>query len=417
MITPSFGLTATERVLPKLALDFTTASLDSRITFTRALNTATRVNSSGLIESVNADLPRFDYNPVTKVCKGLLIEESRVNLMPYSNDYSQTVWNKNRVTPSYDATVSPDGTQNADLFLETVDNGSHSISTNFGVTSTAGASHTISFFVKAAGRTKGRLLLSNGTFSVQVGAEFDLSNGTIGSTTQTAGSGSTGLASSISAFDSGWYRVSVSAVLDGVSTNIKGSLGFSDGSSFSYVGDVTKGMEIYGAQIEVGAFPTSYIPTEATTVTRNADVATMTGTNFSDWYNQTEGTLYCEGSQVFGGCYWSLDDGSNANRYFLFRNSTVRSMFRATKASSNILSLEQLQPESAGTIAAYKNGSFGFTHNGVAPLTSALANDITGLDRLNIGRFPTSNVGVAHIRKIMYWPHRLTNAELQAFTK
>lgn len=46
MITPSFGLTATERVLPKLALDFTTALLDSRITFTRTTD-ATYVNSSG----------------------------------------------------------------------------------------------------------------------------------------------------------------------------------------------------------------------------------------------------------------------------------------------------------------------------------------------------------------------------------
>jgi hypothetical protein len=61
MITPSFGLTATERVLPKLALDFTTASLDARITFTRAGNTATRINTSGYVELINADLPRFDF--------------------------------------------------------------------------------------------------------------------------------------------------------------------------------------------------------------------------------------------------------------------------------------------------------------------------------------------------------------------
>ena len=75
MITPSFALTATERVLPRLALDFTTASLDPRVTFTRALNTATRINSSGLVETVNADTPRFDYtlNP-GGACKGLLIE-------------------------------------------------------------------------------------------------------------------------------------------------------------------------------------------------------------------------------------------------------------------------------------------------------------------------------------------------------
>ena len=88
MITTSFGLTATERVLPKLALDFTTASLDSRVTFTRttgASNPATYVNSSGAITAATNNQPRFDFNPVTLVCKGLLIEESRRNLFKGSD--------------------------------------------------------------------------------------------------------------------------------------------------------------------------------------------------------------------------------------------------------------------------------------------------------------------------------------------
>jgi len=82
MITPAFGLTATERVLPRLALDFTTASLDPRITFTRttgASNPATYIDSSGVITAATNNQPRFDYDPVTLVCKGLLIEESRTN--------------------------------------------------------------------------------------------------------------------------------------------------------------------------------------------------------------------------------------------------------------------------------------------------------------------------------------------------
>jgi hypothetical protein len=81
MITPSYSLTATERVLPKLALDFTTAALDPRVTFTRTGNTATVTNSSGVIVGVNADIPRFDFDPVTLVCRGLLIEETRTNAL------------------------------------------------------------------------------------------------------------------------------------------------------------------------------------------------------------------------------------------------------------------------------------------------------------------------------------------------
>ena len=84
MITPAYAPTATERVLPRMALDFTTGVLDSRVTVARSLNTATRVNSSGLIEIVNANLPRFDYDPVTLAAKGLLIEELRTNLLVYS---------------------------------------------------------------------------------------------------------------------------------------------------------------------------------------------------------------------------------------------------------------------------------------------------------------------------------------------
>ena len=98
MITPSFGLTATERVLPKLALDFTTANLDSRITFTRttdATHPATYVDGSGYVTSATNNQPRFDYTLATGgACKGLLIEESRTNLVPYSEDFTKSTWTK-----------------------------------------------------------------------------------------------------------------------------------------------------------------------------------------------------------------------------------------------------------------------------------------------------------------------------------
>ncbi len=95
MITPSFSLTATERVLPKLALDFTTASLDSRVTFTRttgASNPATYVSSTGYITSATNNQPRFDYDPITLTCKGLLIEESRANIFIESETLLTAAW-------------------------------------------------------------------------------------------------------------------------------------------------------------------------------------------------------------------------------------------------------------------------------------------------------------------------------------
>ena len=98
MITPAYSPTATERVLPRLALDFTTASLDPRVTVTRALNTATRVNSSGDVEVVSANLPRFDFDPTTLVCKGLLIEETRTNLLRYSEAFDNVYWTPARAS-------------------------------------------------------------------------------------------------------------------------------------------------------------------------------------------------------------------------------------------------------------------------------------------------------------------------------
>ena len=106
MITPAYSITATERVLPKLALDFTTSVLDSRVTVTRALNTATRVNNSGLVEIVNANLPRFDFDPVSLAPKGLLIEEQRANIAAYSQDFSS--WSSGGAAVTSDAVVAPD---------------------------------------------------------------------------------------------------------------------------------------------------------------------------------------------------------------------------------------------------------------------------------------------------------------------
>jgi hypothetical protein len=81
----------------------------------------------------------------------------------------------------------------------------------------------------------------------------------------------------------------------------------------------------WGAQVEAGAFATSYIPTVASQVTRSADSAVMTGTNFSSWYNASEGTFYCEAATVdivSNKGIWSVGDASLAfaNRTKIFMN-------------------------------------------------------------------------------------------------
>jgi len=276
MITPSFGLTATERVLPKLALDFTTASLDSRVTFTRSGNTATVTGSNGYISPVNADVPRFDYNPVTLVCKGLLIEETRSNLLLQSADFFSASWTKSNLSVSADVVTSPDGTQNADKLVENTVNTTHGISQ--APTLTAGI-HSVSFFAKAGERSWMRVICVDG------GAYINLSSGVFG--TVSAGTVSFA-AKQIKNYGNGWYRIEVSFTAATGANTVLIRLATSDGGQ-TYLGDGTSGTYIWGAQLEAGAFATSYIPTTTTALTRNADVATMTGTNFSDFWQASKG--------------------------------------------------------------------------------------------------------------------------------
>lgn len=277
---PAFGLTAAERVLPKMALDFTTASLDSRVTITRALNTATAVNSSGYIAVVNANLPRFDYSPTTLACKGLLIEESRANLLLQSADFGNASWTKVASSISADVVVSPDGTQNADKLIEGTTNSAH-----YPVqapTVAATTSYVMSAFLKAAERTKSTYIFENsGKFA---GVVFDLSKGTADTPFGTL----SGTTAGVDAYGNGWYRCWMKITTEaGTTSQVQYRL--NNGSTDIYTGNGTSGFYIWGAQLEAGAFATSYIPTITTSLTRNADTVTMTGTNFSSWWQLGSG--------------------------------------------------------------------------------------------------------------------------------
>ena len=396
MITPSFGLTATERVLPKLALDFTTASLDSRVTFTRSGNTATVVNSSGLVAPINADLPRFDFDPVTLACKGLLIEEARTNAYIYSQDFNDGSWTKSATTIGNDVEVSPDGTQNADKLIETATTATHLMFRS--MTPVSGTAYTFSVYAKAAERIAFRLNAGGG-FNIQ--ATFNLST-----VTATLGSGT---ATSITPVGNGWYRCTVSGTSSSTSSGqCQTILG-----TGTYAGDGTSGMYFWGAQLEVGAFATSYIPTTNAALTRNADLATMTGTNFSDWFNATEGTLFTQASNIQStNVFFNISDGTISKR--ISSRSTGGASNRPefivvdTTSQADIFFTPVLNTTSSYKMAAaYKVNDFAmYSSNGGS-----------GTD--NSGTIPTVNqvdrIGLNCImQKVSYYPQRLTNAELRS---
>jgi hypothetical protein len=391
MITPSFGLTATERVLPKLALDFTTALLDPRITFTRSGNTATVVNSSGYITPINADLPRFDYDPVTLACRGLLIEEQRINVCLYSEDFRNTAeagssrpWavssGANTVTANAGTSPANDNTASQMSFTA-----SSFAGRGQSFTATSGVTYTWSVWIK---RLSGA---GNGRISF-VGA--------IASATSFAATGD-------------WQRISITATA--ASTGTATALVFPE-----YLATRTGDYLLWGGQIEAGAFATSYIPNVATgTTTRNADVATMTGTNFSDWFNATEGafSVQMQVNAVPTGNRYPIyiTDGTATNIIAGRLNTSPNFGQYVFDTSVQQVSMSASNPVSVNTpfvgAFAYKQDSFAVARNatlsvdtlGTVPIVNQLA-------------FQTANSSV-HYQKLNYWPQRLTNAEVQAFSK
>ena len=422
MITPSYSITATERVLPKLVLDFTTATLDPRITFTRALNTATCVNSSGYVATVNANLPRFDYNPVTKVCNGLLIEEARTNICLYSSDYTQSNWTKTQCTIAQNATTSPANVGDAQQIVENTATNSHNIRQFSTITS--GATSTFSCYVKAAGRTKCSIR------QVQSGnggtALFDLTTGTLTSSGNT-GTG-TNTVAGISNAGNGWYRLYVTVTTTGITSMNYDVFPCDASGATTYTGDGVSGLYVWGCQFEVGAFPTSVIPTDGTVggITRNADVATMTGTNFSSWYNQTAGTFEAEFIKYVvnaDGRIWWIDDGSVNNVIDMSAGSNGKLFLEGLSGgvySGNIQNGTLIANTIMKACVAYSNATTEAASLSAATTTTGnLTLPSSGLTRAAIG-YQASIVGTyfnGWIRKMNYYSQRLTDNEVQAFSK
>lgn len=414
MITPAYAPTATERVLPRMALDFTTASLDSRVTITRALNTATAINSSGYIATVNANLPRFDYDPTTLLCKGLLIEESRPNLAIDSSNLSTVSWTLLRALNTQPSGTSPDNTNSANLLVDTAVSGTH-VAIQLFTKAASAIAYSASVYLKAGVRTKGEFRMSdqagNGTRVI-----FDLTAGTV-ETPTLFGTGFTLGAASRVAMPNGWYRVILTTT-----SNTAVTLGLElyialDNLSISYVGNGS-GFYVWGAQVEAGAFATSYIPTTTTSLTRNADEVKMTGTNFSSWYNATEGALTVECvAPVVSATAWIavLWDGTAANRMRFQYNSGTQFISVVSGATQVSLDVGTFTANTKSKICmAYKNNSYALAIDGGAAGTSP--GSVPSVTEFLIGGAAGVYIN-GLISKINYYPQRLTNAEVVAFSK
>ena len=400
-----------------MLLDFLNPVLDPRITFSRGTG-ATRVNASGFIELVGNTTPRFDYDPVTLAPRGLLIEEARTNLLTYSDQFNNAAWSTSGATITANATASPDGTANADALVEDASTGLHITQQFF--TFLNATAYTVSVYIKASTRTWVQVALPAAAFTASQGGFFNLTGaGSLGTVTGTPTS------RSITAVGNGWYRITITATSTAAAGgNIAIVAASADGTT-SYTG--TNGaiaLFAYGAQLEAGSFATSYIPTVASTVTRNADVATMTGTNFSSWYNQSEGTFVVDYDQIAATAsqikaLFIASDGTSNNRVYGYIGNTGQPTLLVTNGG-----VTQANPNNAiiasgpatKTAFGYKLDDFAIVTAGAAAATDVSGTVPLTTNRLDIGCFGTGTQTNGHIRTIAYYNTRLPNAQLQTLT-
>jgi|694.fasta_scaffold33109_3 hypothetical protein len=369
---------------------------------TNYIPTTTAAVSVGPVSNV----PRLDY--LGSSCPRLLLEPQRTNLVTYSEQFDNAAWTKNQITLTANFATSPDGSTNADRAMETSADAYHDILGSFSATS--GTVYTASCFVKSAGQNLIYIYISTGTAAA---VKFNLSTGTVIGTAL-----GTVVGSKITNYGNGWYRCEVSYTA-GATTTATISISTTNSTALSlapYIGDPTKGILVYGYQVEAGAYATSYIPTLGASVTRVADAASKTG--ISSLIGQTEGTFFVE---------IDLKNAPVDNSYILLRDAAV-SDYLGLRIQAGNLRFETVDngvlqtainyiantPQTAKVAMAYKLNDFVMYVNGtqVGTDTSATVPTCDILD-LNFNA-PTANAfGIA---QALLFKTRLTNAQLAELT-
>ena len=426
-----------------------TKNVGPLVSFTRASN-ATYIDSAGTLQTAAVDVPRFDHNPTTGESLGLLVEEQRTNLLLRSEEFDNASWSKVFATVSANQTTAPDGTSNADKLIGNATLDGHYVQQNISG-AISGINYTSAVFAKASELSRFELLHAIGSTLYVQG--YDLSNGTLLTRVTAGTTAATG--GFIQAVGNGWYRCGITQTSDGTAGAVRCTLRSANTVAFDAT---SQGVFLWGAQLEAGSFPSSYIPTTAAAVTRSADVASITGTNFSSWYRQDEGTMFARYSfpqspNTGGARVFVFSNSAATNSIWLRAQGGVNRVYDVTDASVSQATFNQ-GAYAAGVeyraALATKANDFGFAENGGAPqsdssgtMPSAVSaetdsllledspfNDFyilgyseasssgVGVDRLGIGVDAGGTApGNVHIRRLTFFPQRLPNSTLVALTQ
>jgi len=406
-------------------IDILGAQIEQSSTVGQYVKTTTAINSA----------PRFDHDPETGESLGLLVEESRANLNPYSR-YENGQWTFGAASIGTSTKTAVDG-ETITAFLTDTSTTAHRVNRSLSGAYTAGTVVTFSFYVAKPSNSdiRGlviRLRTAAGGQAVAVGVSDDGDNSvyTFTSSSPFGASPPPAITSgSFSAVPVGnkWTRISIVTQASSVNTNYtQWDIGFSTAvSTDTGAGTANSELFIDAVQLEAGSFATSYITTEGSTVTRAADVASITGTNFSSWYNQSEGTMFTD-AKILGiqsqPVIAAFKDGqTNSDEYIsTWVRSTGAVRFGGAAGGATQWLINSGTP---GINTPFKT-AHSWAQNNIAVVvdggnistdTSALIS--SALDRLHIGRLYGSAQQLSGtISRLTYWPTRLSNDTLQTIT-
>ena len=423
---------------PSLALNFAQSKkLDSRIVHYRT-TTATYLDDNGLLVTAKANAPRFDhsYNGSNFESLGLLVEEAVTNYATWSEDTSILDFQEN-ITVTTNTIVAPDGTTTADTVTSTINGGSNTclVQKNFAVPNDS-ARYVFSCFIKpgTSPLTTLNLQFYGGTYAQSV---LTITWSTL-SFSYTAGEMGT-----VTPYPNGWYRISLSLANNSSgNTNCAPRIYVRDQGSSNVSGHF---MYVWGWQVEKASnfssskYATSYIPTTTASVTRGFDWVTIQGSSLNTFLNQKEGTLFSKvrfNTSPLSGLqnrstvcltsptmflwqlWWDTIFGGAWLQYNV--NTTTYEVVIPLPGDPNVRSIsvyETTNSKAYKLASCYKVNDFAFCQDG-GPVTTdtsgAVNEDFTGFI---IGDLDQNHPLNGTIEQILYYPKRLSNAQLQQLTR
>ncbi len=409
-------------VRPSIILDFANSrTLDPRVTYTRS-TTKTCIDYRGIIVTVAINAPCFDHDPTTLESLGLLIEEARTNLALYNEQLNNASgWTNTRLnTVTANSIAGPDNVVSMDRIIEdSTATNSHYVFQSFSVTS--GTNYSASFWAKQGTRQYIQPIFNSAGFTSSTGPTVDLSTCT--ETANSISSPSGTYTAVYKMYAGSLCKISFTAAATATTTAQFQVRLCASTTCASYTGDNASYVDAGYVQIEAGAFTTSYSgATTSSSFARTADSVTMTGTNFSSWYNDREGTVLVKyrtpPAYVGSSDPYLFSIYTDTSNRIAVRHSSTPNIYPAITTLTAAQVTGMSQSAAFGTINTtvfgFKLDSFDISTSG-----SAVANDPSGslpaVTTLSLGsNVSSTNIWNGHILKWAFIPKKLSNTEIPA---